>query len=130
MSDGAPRKRGRPPGRKVGETIGLRLPIEIEQRLDAWIASQGTDFTRPDAIRRLLHRALPKPPRPPHPPGLQARARKNGIAYYWISTALARDTKGFTPVTVRLHGKTEKARGERCEELTRELRGWLAGQGR
>jgi hypothetical protein len=51
MAHVAPRKRGRPPGRKVGETIGLRLPVEIEQRLDAWI---GKDLVSLQLLKPLF----------------------------------------------------------------------------
>jgi len=35
------------------------LPDQLGQ-LDAWIARQGEELTRPDAIRRLLAKALGK----------------------------------------------------------------------
>ena len=127
--DAPQRRRGRPPGRSVGETIALRLPLDIEQRLAAWIAGQDGELSRSDAIRRLLHRALPKPPRPPQPPGLSERRRKSGaVAWYWVARSVTPRAKGFTPATVRLHGKTHEERAKRCEKLTAALREWIAGR--
>jgi hypothetical protein len=53
------RKRiGRPP---VGSTlVGVRLPPDELAPLDAWIAKQDDAPSRPEAIRRLLARALKK----------------------------------------------------------------------
>jgi hypothetical protein len=55
-------------GKKIGRpstgirpAMGLRLYPEIEERLDAWIAKQPDEPSRPEAIRRLLDGALPKP---------------------------------------------------------------------
>jgi hypothetical protein len=53
------KKRGRP-ATGIGPAVGLRLYPDLEQRLDAWIAKQGEpDLGRPEAIRRLLDKALP-----------------------------------------------------------------------
>ena len=56
-----PKKRGRPfqGGRKDG--IMLRLAPEQMSALDAYIAKQPDEPSRPEAIRRLLDGALPKP---------------------------------------------------------------------
>lgn len=60
-------------------------------------------------------------------PGLQPRARKDGVAWYWVASRVSRKAAGFTPKTVRLHGD-EDARAARCRVLTAELRAWLAGK--
>jgi hypothetical protein len=53
------KNRGRPATGR-GQTIGVRmLPDQLEQ-LDAWIASQAGEMTRPEAIRRLVSLGLPR----------------------------------------------------------------------
>ena len=53
----------------IGPAVGLRLYPDLEARLDAWIARQNErELGRPEAIRRVLDKALPpleaaKPPR-------------------------------------------------------------------
>jgi hypothetical protein len=52
------KKMGRPPT-GIGKTIGLRLYPDEEAALDAWIAQQPVPRpSRPEAIRRILRRAL------------------------------------------------------------------------
>jgi hypothetical protein len=49
---------GRPP---VGSTlVGVRLPPDELAPLDEWIAKQENTPSRPEAIRRLVARALRK----------------------------------------------------------------------
>jgi len=53
------RGRGRPPT-GIRPHVGLRLYPDLEARLDAWIAEQSEpDLGRPEAIRRILDKALP-----------------------------------------------------------------------
>jgi hypothetical protein len=54
------KKRGRGrPSTGIGPAVGLRLYPDLQARLDVWIAKQGeSDLGRPEAIRRLLDRAL------------------------------------------------------------------------
>jgi hypothetical protein len=51
------KKRGRPPT-GIGPMIGLRLYPDLEARLDAWIARQSDQPSRPEAIRRLMEIGL------------------------------------------------------------------------
>ena len=51
------KKRG-PPATGKGELIGVRIQPALMQALDGWIADRGLGFTRPEAIRRLVERAL------------------------------------------------------------------------
>jgi hypothetical protein len=54
--------RGRPKT-GIGRNVGLRLYPELQARLDDWIAKQGEpDLGRPEAIRRVLDKALPSLP--------------------------------------------------------------------
>ena len=62
-------------------------------------------------------------------PGIRKRQRKDGPVWYWIASSVARDTKGFEPRTVRLHGD-EDQRQARALVLNQELREWIAGRGR
>jgi hypothetical protein len=56
------KKMGRPPT-GIGKTIGLRLYAEQEAVLDAWIARQPEPKpSKPEAIRRLLGKALEREP--------------------------------------------------------------------
>jgi hypothetical protein len=56
------KKRGRP-STGIGPAVGLRLYPELQARLDDWIAKQGEpDLGRPEAIRRVLDKALPSLP--------------------------------------------------------------------
>jgi hypothetical protein len=52
-----PKKRG-PPATGKGEPILVRLQPAQLAALDAWIASQNAQLSRPEAIRRLLEQAL------------------------------------------------------------------------
>jgi hypothetical protein len=49
--------RGRPPT-GIGKPVGLRLYPVLERQVDAWAAKQPDKPGRPEAIRRLLERAL------------------------------------------------------------------------
>jgi hypothetical protein len=51
------KKRGPPPTGK-GEPIMVRMHKPQLSRLDDWIAGQGDNPSRPEAIRRLLEHAL------------------------------------------------------------------------
>ena len=53
----APKKRG-PPATGKGEPILVRLQPAQLADLDAWIARQDAQLSRPEAIRRLLEQAL------------------------------------------------------------------------
>ena len=54
------KKRGRGrPRTGIGPPVGLRLHADLEARLDRWIKEQPEPRpTKPEAIRRLLDRAL------------------------------------------------------------------------
>ena len=52
-----PKKRGRP-ATGTGEPVMVRLQPKQLAKLDAWIRRQADAPTRPEAIRRLLERAL------------------------------------------------------------------------
>jgi hypothetical protein len=54
-------KRGRGRPRRDPKSIHLTLVPEQLDQLDAWIAKQDDEPTRPEAIRRLLAQALGKP---------------------------------------------------------------------
>lgn len=49
------KKRGRPPG---PPTSVIRLPDELLAAVDNWAASEDDVPTRPEAVRRLVSRAL------------------------------------------------------------------------
>lgn len=52
------RKRGRP---AVGATqVNVRFPPDEIAELDRWIKAQPAERTRPDAIRRLVKKAIAK----------------------------------------------------------------------
>lgn len=38
--------------------LGVRLQPDQLAKVDAWIADQGEDISRPEAVRRLLAKAL------------------------------------------------------------------------
>jgi hypothetical protein len=52
-------RRNRPP--EPGAFVGLRLQRDALEQLDTWIAKQDDAPSRPEAIRRLLAKALGKP---------------------------------------------------------------------
>jgi|GEM_PF-1943947 Arc/MetJ-type ribon-helix-helix transcriptional regulator len=52
------RKRGRPKTTGPGLGINVRLQSDQLQALDAWIAKQREQRSRPEAIREILERAL------------------------------------------------------------------------
>jgi hypothetical protein len=56
------KKRGPPPTGK-GELIGVRIQPDQMAALDAWIGKQDDALSRPEAIRRLIDRALASPKR-------------------------------------------------------------------
>jgi hypothetical protein len=56
------KKRGPPPTGK-GHPIMVRLQPAALARLDRWAASQDDDPSRPEAIRRLIEKALKAPKR-------------------------------------------------------------------
>jgi len=56
----AKKRRGRPVTTGMGTLIGVRLLDEPLAALDAWIAEQGEDLSRPEAIRRLIEIGLKK----------------------------------------------------------------------
>jgi hypothetical protein len=58
QSTTAPKKKRGPPATGKGEPILVRLQPAQLAALDAWIASQNADLSRPEAIRRLLQQAL------------------------------------------------------------------------
>jgi hypothetical protein len=60
------RGRGRPPT-GIGKPVGLRLYRDLEQRIDAWATGQADRPGRPEAIRRLIERALVAEPSAPRP---------------------------------------------------------------
>lgn len=41
-----------------GTMVGVRLQAGDLADLDAWIAARGEDISRPEAIRRLMRKAL------------------------------------------------------------------------
>ena len=51
-------RKNRPP--EPGTNIGVRLQSGQLDQLDAWIATQDDKPSRPEAIRRLLAKALGK----------------------------------------------------------------------
>jgi len=51
-------RRNRPP--EPGTFVGLRLQRDVLHQLDAWIAKQDDAPSRPEAVRRLLAKALGK----------------------------------------------------------------------
>ena len=62
-------------------------------------------------------------------PGLKKRPRSNGTtAYYWVASAVAKDTADYPLKTVRVHG-TDDEISQKCRNLTAELREWLSGKG-
>jgi hypothetical protein len=52
------RKRRGPAPTGKGTLLGVRLQPGSLERLDAWIARQEDEPTRPEAIRRLVEQAL------------------------------------------------------------------------
>jgi hypothetical protein len=64
------KKRG-PPATGKGELVGVRIQPRLMQVLNGWIADQEPGFSRPEAIRRLVERALIAEPSAP-------RARSKG----------------------------------------------------
>lgn len=62
-------------------------------------------------------------------PGLKVRPRSDGsTAYYWVASAVARDTAGYPLKTVRVHGSDDEI-ASRCRVLTAELKEWLSKKG-
>jgi hypothetical protein len=51
-------RRGRPATGR-GRQTGLRIPLELDEAIDHWIDEQANPkLTKPEAIRRLLKKAL------------------------------------------------------------------------
>jgi hypothetical protein len=54
----AKRKRGRPATTGRGTLIGVRVLPSLLARIDEWARKQDGEPSRPDAMRRLIERAL------------------------------------------------------------------------
>jgi hypothetical protein len=52
------KKRGRPRGRRYGETIPMRLSFALKEEVDAWADKQPDGPSRSEALRRLVQLAL------------------------------------------------------------------------
>jgi hypothetical protein len=52
------KKRGRPPGRRYGETIPMRLSSALKDEVDAWTEKQPDAPSRSEALRRLVELGL------------------------------------------------------------------------
>ena len=52
------KKRGRPPGRRYGETIPMRLSPALKDKVEAWADKQPDAPSRSEALRRLVEMAL------------------------------------------------------------------------
>lgn len=62
--------------------------------------------------------------------GLKRRPRQDGTtAYYWVASAVSRNTEGYPNKTVRVHGATLDEIVARCRVLTSELKLWLSERG-
>jgi hypothetical protein len=57
------KRRGRPPTTGIGTSINVRLPGDALDRLDAWIATQDDQPSRPEALRRLAELGLANAPK-------------------------------------------------------------------
>jgi metal-responsive CopG/Arc/MetJ family transcriptional regulator len=53
-------KTPRPRPKETGTLIGVRLQADALSNLDTWIAKQNDAPSRPEAVRRLLDKALPE----------------------------------------------------------------------
>ena len=73
----APKKRGRPPGRRLGGTLPLRLPPELLEAIDGWARGHDPNLNRSQAARLLIERALAAATPSPDEP------RAEAIAQYW-----------------------------------------------
>jgi hypothetical protein len=51
------RGRGRPPT-GIGRNVGLRLYPDLEEKIDAWMAQQHEELSKPEALRRLIELGL------------------------------------------------------------------------
>lgn len=61
--------------------------------------------------------------------GLKKRPRTDGTtAYYWVASAVSRNTSDYPLKTVRVHGDMDEITA-RCRVLTSELKEWLAEKG-
>ena len=58
ISDNTKKGRGRPVTTGKGTLIGVRLQPAHLKALDAWIATQSTPVTRPEAIRAMMETIL------------------------------------------------------------------------
>ncbi|MBX5001844.1 site-specific integrase [Rhizobium lentis] len=62
--------------------------------------------------------------------GLKRRPRQDGTtAYYWVASAVSRNTEDYPTKTVRVHGATLDEITARCRVLTSELKQWLSERG-
>jgi len=52
------KKRGRPAGRKYGETIPVRLSSALKEQVEEWAERQADAPSRSEALRRLVELAL------------------------------------------------------------------------
>lgn len=59
-------------------------------------------------------------------PGLKARKRSTGTAYYWVANAGRADTSNYPTKTVRLTGTMDEM-SAMCRKLQAELREWVSG---
>jgi hypothetical protein len=71
------KKRRGPAPTGIGTLVGVRLQPDRLAALDAWIATQGTPMTRPEAIRAMFDAVLVVAKRPGKKPvGKPARATR------------------------------------------------------
>ena len=61
------RKRGRPPGRRYGETIPMRLSPALKDKVEAWADKQPDAPSRSEALRRLVELGLAAKPKQRRP---------------------------------------------------------------
>lgn len=54
------KRRGRPVTTGKGTLIGVRLQPSQIAALDGWIAKQSASMTRPEAMRAILAKEMPK----------------------------------------------------------------------
>lgn len=63
-------------------------------------------------------------------PGLKHRKRADGsTTYYWVASAISKNTESYPLKTVRLHGTPDEI-AQRCRVLTSELKLWLSDLGK
>jgi hypothetical protein len=74
------RKKRGPPATGKGELVGVRIQPKLMQILDGWIADQVYRPSRPEAIRRLLERALGPGKGARRPPNKEAARKASKLA--------------------------------------------------